>query len=141
MPSDEDDQRNGLMRSGSASSAASSSASSSGPAAVKNVRSSHSPQNLLEKMEERIRSRDYWFSLEFFPPRTANGAANLCSKFENFARGDPLFCDITWHLAGDPSSTDKPTSSTMIANVMLNCEFTFIFTSLKKNINVFFADG
>lgn len=35
------------------------------------------------------------------------------------ARGEPLFCDITWHPAGDPAS-DKPTSSTQIATTMLN---------------------
>jgi methylenetetrahydrofolate reductase (NADPH) len=35
------------------------------------------------------------------------------------AAGQPLFCDITWHPAGDPAS-EKPTSSTMIANTMLN---------------------
>lgn len=34
-------------------------------------------------------------------------------------RGHPLFCDITWHPAGDPGS-DKPTSSITIANAMLN---------------------
>ena len=34
-------------------------------------------------------------------------------------RGEPLFCDITWHPAGDPGS-DKPTSSTVIAGTMLN---------------------
>lgn len=33
--------------------------------------------------------------------------------------GKPLFCDITWHPAGDPAS-DKPTSSMKISNVMLN---------------------
>ncbi len=35
------------------------------------------------------------------------------------ACGKPLFCDITWHPAGDPSS-DKPTSSMKVAAVMLN---------------------
>ena len=30
-----------------------------------------------------------------------------------------MFCDITWHPAGDPGS-DKPTSSSMIAQAMLN---------------------
>ena len=35
------------------------------------------------------------------------------------ACGKPLFCDITWHPAGDPAS-DKPTSSMKIAGVMLN---------------------
>jgi methylenetetrahydrofolate reductase (NADPH) len=31
----------------------------------------------------------------------------------------PLFCDITWHPAGDPGS-DKPTSTMAIADIMLN---------------------
>ena len=35
------------------------------------------------------------------------------------AVGGPLFCDVTWHPAGDPGS-DKPTSSTCIAKAMLN---------------------
>ena len=35
------------------------------------------------------------------------------------AIGQPLFCDITWHPAGDPAS-NKETSSMMIANTMLN---------------------
>jgi methylenetetrahydrofolate reductase (NADPH) len=38
---------------------------------------------------------------------------------ENLACGKPLFCDITWHPAGDPAS-DKPTSSMKIAAVMKN---------------------
>lgn len=33
--------------------------------------------------------------------------------------GKPLFCDITWHPAGDPAG-DKPTSSMKIAGVMKN---------------------
>ena len=33
--------------------------------------------------------------------------------------GCPLFCDITWHPAGDPAS-EKPTSSMMIASTMIS---------------------
>ena len=40
-------------------------------------------------------------------------------RLENLSCGKPLFCDITWHSAGDPSS-DKPTSSMKIAAVMKN---------------------
>jgi methylenetetrahydrofolate reductase (NADPH) len=40
-------------------------------------------------------------------------------SFDRMAVGQPLFCDITWHPAGDPAS-DKETSSMMIANTMLN---------------------
>lgn len=36
---------------------------------------------LREKMRRRIESGDRWFSLEFFPPRTASGAVNLISRW------------------------------------------------------------
>ncbi|KAJ8319772.1 hypothetical protein KUTeg_001359 [Tegillarca granosa] len=75
---------------------------------------------LTERMEKRIKSGDPWFSLEFFPPRTNNGAVNLISRIERMNNGCPLFCDITWHPAGDPSNTHKPTSSTCMAGTMLN---------------------
>lgn len=35
---------------------------------------------LRDKMRRRIESGDPWFSLEFFPPRTASGAVNLISR-------------------------------------------------------------
>lgn len=37
-------------------------------------------ERLWEKMRRRQDSGDKWFSLEFFPPRTANGAVNLISR-------------------------------------------------------------
>jgi len=40
-------------------------------------------------------------------------------SFERMSAGKPLFCDITWHPAGDPAGT-KETSSMMVANAMLN---------------------
>ena len=55
------------------------------------------------------------------------GVLFLFFRLENLACGKPLFCDITWHPAGDPSS-DKPTSSMKIAAVMLN--YCFLETML-----------
>ncbi|KAK6177251.1 hypothetical protein SNE40_015386 [Patella caerulea] len=75
---------------------------------------------LIERINRRKYSGDKWFSLEFFPPRTNNGAMNLIQRFERMARGKPLFCDITWHPAGDPGNTEKPTSSTCISGTMVN---------------------
>jgi len=74
---------------------------------------------LSERMNEKISAGENWFSLEFFPPRTANGAVNLISRFERMNEGNPLFCDVTWHPAGDPGA-DKPTSSMTVASTMLN---------------------
>ncbi|CAH1773146.1 unnamed protein product [Owenia fusiformis] len=75
--------------------------------------------SLIDRIHKRAESGDPFFSLEFFPPRTYNGAVNLIARFDRMSEGQPLFCDITWHPAGDPSS-NKPTSSTMIAGTMLN---------------------
>ncbi|XP_038191020.1 methylenetetrahydrofolate reductase isoform X2 [Arvicola amphibius] len=76
-------------------------------------------ERLREKMRRRMDSGDKWFSLEFFPPRTAEGAVNLISRFDRMAAGGPLFLDVTWHPAGDPGS-DKETSSMMIASTAVN---------------------
>uniref|UniRef100_A0AAQ6IGS5 Methylenetetrahydrofolate reductase (NADPH) n=1 Tax=Anabas testudineus TaxID=64144 RepID=A0AAQ6IGS5_ANATE len=74
---------------------------------------------LRDKMRRRMESGDRWFSLEFFPPRTAGGAVNLISRFDRMGAGGPLFIDVTWHPAGDPGS-DKETSSMMIASTAVN---------------------
>uniref|UniRef100_F1MF22 Methylenetetrahydrofolate reductase n=1 Tax=Bos taurus TaxID=9913 RepID=F1MF22_BOVIN len=76
-------------------------------------------ERLREKMKRRMDSGDKWFSLEFFPPRTAQGAVNLISRFDRMGAGGPLFVDVTWHPAGDPGS-DKETSSMVIASTAVN---------------------
>ncbi|MEE6485240.1 hypothetical protein FKM82_014221 [Ascaphus truei] len=76
-------------------------------------------ERLRDKMRRRVEGGDKWFSLEFFPPRTASGAVNLISRFDRMGLGGPLFIDVTWHPAGDPAS-DKETSSMIIANTAVN---------------------
>lgn len=78
-----------------------------------------SPLTLIEKINQKIAANEKFFSLEFFPPRTPNGASNLIAKFDRISRGCPLFCDVTWHPAGDPGG-DKETSSITIASVAVN---------------------
>ncbi|XP_037772828.1 methylenetetrahydrofolate reductase-like [Penaeus monodon] len=75
--------------------------------------------SLREKIHSRIESKDKFFSLEFFPPRTKGGAVNLLARFDRMREGDPLFCDITWHPAGNPGG-DTETSSMTIAGAALN---------------------
>ena len=90
-------------------------------------RSSSSPRDrspsreakLIDKINWNIAHNETWFSLEFFPPRTEAGAINLLSRFERMAQGGPMFVDITWHPAGNPSG-DGETSSMAIANCALN---------------------
>ncbi|XP_042229331.1 methylenetetrahydrofolate reductase-like [Homarus americanus] len=75
--------------------------------------------SLSEKIHSRIESNDKFFSLEFFPPRTKGGAVNLLARFDRMREGDPLFCDVTWHPAGNPGG-ETETSSLTIAGAALN---------------------
>jgi methylenetetrahydrofolate reductase (NADPH) len=76
-------------------------------------------KSLIEKINSRIASKDKFFSLEFFPPRTKSGAINLMARLERIGYGNPLFIDVTWHPTGNPNG-DLETSSTMIAQTALN---------------------
>ena len=72
-------------------------------------------KTLIEKVRSRIASKDPFFSLEFFPPKTKSGAVNLLARLERMGEGGPLMVDITWHMAGNPAG-ESETSSTMIAH-------------------------
>lgn len=37
-------------------------------------------ENLIEKINKRILKNEKWYSLEFFPPKTQQGASNLIAK-------------------------------------------------------------
>ena len=40
-------------------------------------------ESLIDKINKKIGNNELWFSLEFFPPKTVNGAANLITKLVN----------------------------------------------------------
>jgi methylenetetrahydrofolate reductase (NADPH) len=103
---------------GSRASSGASSASSGSPPGG-SVSSLAPLKTLSEKIHARISSGDHFFSLEFFPPRTAAGAANLINRFDRMFQGGPLFCDVTWHPAGNTGG-DQETSSMAIASAALN---------------------
>ncbi|XP_058017228.1 methylenetetrahydrofolate reductase (NADPH) [Ahaetulla prasina] len=109
----------GLTRSDGANSSSSGESSQNSSRCSTPIPDMERHERLREKMRRRQESGDKWFSLEFFPPRTANGAVNLISRFDRMGAGGPLFIDVTWHPAGDPGS-DKETSSMMMATTALN---------------------
>lgn len=91
-------------------------------------------RRLIDRINKRINKGARFFSLEFFPARTENGAVNLLARFERMGGGKPLFCDITWHPAGDPGNLEKPTSSMCMASTMLN------FCGLETMLHITCAD-
>ncbi|CAG2106170.1 unnamed protein product, partial [Medioppia subpectinata] len=75
---------------------------------------------LIARMRKRMADGNVpFFSFEFFPPKTQEAAINLVARFDRLRQTGPLFCDITWHSAGNPGA-DTETSSITIAGVALN---------------------
>jgi len=72
--------------------------------------------SLLEKINERQTSADKFFSLEFYPPRTRNGACNLLEKCDRLAEGRPLFCDVACDLKTNDHGEIKENKSITIAS-------------------------
>ena len=82
-----------------------------------------SPRNYINLID-KIRGRtNPFFSLEFFPPRTKEGAINLFARFDRMRSGGPLFIDITWHATSNVPCEMVPVDSidsVNIAGVALN---------------------
>lgn len=76
-------------------------------------------RTLLEKINSKMKNGSKFYSLEFFPPRTSDGAANLVSRMDRMNKGKPLFMDITWH-SGKSSASNKVCSSMTIASTAVN---------------------
>ena len=49
------------------------------------------PLSLIEKIKQSIALEKKFFSLEFFPPRTPAGAANLIGKLEKYSKLNNIF--------------------------------------------------
>lgn len=74
---------------------------------------------LLQKITHQIKENEKFFSTEFFPPKTFNGATNLCAILYRLyeSKTIPLFVDITWKPSEDPLSDScrEPTALLMCA--------------------------
>ncbi|KAI9847943.1 MAG: hypothetical protein M1837_001460 [Sclerophora amabilis] len=62
----------------------------------------------MEKITDKIAALPdgaNYFSLEFFPPKTAMGSSNLQTRLDRMARGlRPLFVTVTWGAGGSTAS-------------------------------------
>ena len=63
------------------------------------------PEKLIDTIRHKIEKNEQFFSLEFYPPKTFNGATNLMAILGRLhEQCTPLFCDITWKPSQDPMS-------------------------------------
>jgi len=68
-----------------------------------------------------------WFSLEFFPPKTEEGIANLRRRIQRMRALGPLFVDFTWGAGGSTSdlsmtlTDDAKNLYGCVSNMHLTC--------------------
>jgi len=74
-------------------------------------------KRLIGKLTKHINSKDKFFSLEFFPPRTPSGICNLFEKCDRFSKGQPLFCDVSCNVTKDESSDKLKKTFVDVASV------------------------
>jgi len=81
-------------------------------------RAESKPHKLIDIIREKIEKNEQFFSLEFFPPKTFNGATNLMVIIGRLNEHcTPLFCNITWKPSQDPmSDTCQPEPSTLLVS-------------------------
>ena len=81
-------------------------------------RAESKPHKLIDIVREKIENNEQFFSLEFFPPKTFNGATNLMAIIGRLNEHCmPLFCNITWKPSQDPmSDTCQPEPSTLLVS-------------------------
>ena len=76
---------------------------------------------IIDKIKQKEEEKELYFSFEYFPPRTEDGAMNLFQRFDRMGEGGPLFIDVTWgHGGGDPSDMNRVTSSLSVASTAVN---------------------
>ncbi|KAJ2724333.1 methylenetetrahydrofolate reductase 1 [Coemansia sp. Benny D115] len=53
-----------------------------------------------DKIAQAVAAKTPYFSLEFFPPKTEQGLANLYDRIERMSHQGPLFMAVTWGAGG-----------------------------------------
>ena len=58
---------------------------------------------ISEKLAQAEATQTPYIAFEFYPPRTADGVANLTKRFGRMQQQNPLYADITWGAGGSTS--------------------------------------
>jgi len=53
---------------------------------------------IIDKINEKLKNDEQWYSFEFFPPKTEGGIENLLERVERMAGLNPLWVDMTWYF-------------------------------------------
>ncbi|GAB5356724.1 hypothetical protein AAMO2058_000313600 [Amorphochlora amoebiformis] len=58
---------------------------------------------IIDKINERLKRGEQFFSFEYFPPKTEQGVKNLDKRMTSMAARGPVWMDMTWGAGGRTS--------------------------------------
>lgn len=98
----------------------------------------------IEEYEEQKKNNNnsyykFFYSFEYFPPKTDAGMVNLSTLMENNNKLDPMWMDVTWGAGGSTADTTYTICESFAAkqSIMMhltctNMELSIIDSTLKK---------
>jgi methylenetetrahydrofolate reductase (NADPH) len=60
---------------------------------------------IINKINEKTKNNEQFYSFEYFPPKTEGGIENLLERIERMALLNPLWVDMTWGAGGTTSES------------------------------------
>lgn len=60
-------------------------------------------RKITDKIQEKLKNNEIFYSFEFFPPKTDKGIQNLYMRLDLMSQFKPLFIDVTWGAGGSTS--------------------------------------
>lgn len=78
---------------------------------IKAKRSARAKVFQTERTSEKKFPSQWYFSFEFFPPKTEYGLDNLLARIERMSNLNPIFIDITWGNSGSTSARSMELAS------------------------------
>ena len=72
---------------------------------------------IIDKIKEKHKKNDNFFSFEYFPPKTEIGVENLLERIDRMSALNPLWVDVTWGAGGSTAESTMFLSS-YIQNIL-----------------------
>lgn len=60
---------------------------------------------IIDKINEKLSQGEFFYSFEYFPPKTQSGLSNLIERIDRMSNLNPLFVDMTWGAGGRTSES------------------------------------
>lgn len=60
---------------------------------------------IIDKINDKISQGEFFYSFEYFPPKTQSGVSNLIERIDRMSNLNPLFVDMTWGAGGTTSES------------------------------------